>query len=416
MHSTPGPVRRIRAHAGLHHLRRPATADAPAFDLAYLRERPGIGPVVLMIPGGPGIAVPLPYRGVRRRATRAGLDVIMVEHRGVGLSRHDLAGEDLPAAAVTVAQVVEDLRAVLDAEGIDRALVSGSSYGAYVAAAFAVSHPERLRGLVLDAPVLGAQDFATVREHARALLWRGDAPGIDAATARVAAKIRTLVQRDGVDPLPLGAEVLPLYNLGGAQLVERFLDQLVVGRAPLTSRALGMATAGGSAGTRVPHLLETDLVAPIAYGELRFASPVDGKIFDPGLTLGADDAPPFTGESFDLDSQLTGVTCPAVVLCGDQDFTTPLPIARRVAADLPEATLVVLPGHGHSALDARPNVLLAAIRALDRGRQRELPARARRLVAEGGGGPTSLFLPAVRALLALDRLLRPRGRTPRGLR
>lgn len=412
MHGTTDRPR----HPGPRRVRRPATATSPAFDLAYLREHPGAGPVVLVVPGGPGIAVPLPYRGVRRRAARAGLDVIMVEHRGVGLSRHDLEGADLPAEALTVTQVVEDLRAVLDAEGIDRALVSGSSYGAYVAAALAVTHPERVRGLVLDAPVLGAHDFATVREHARALLWRGDAPGIDAETSRVAAKIRTLVQRDGLDPLPLGASVLPLYDLGGAALVERYLDQLVVSRAPLTTWLLGRITTGGSARTRVPHLLETDLVAPIAYGELRFASPVDGKIFDPGLTLGADDAPPFTGESFDLDTQLAVVTCPAVVLCGDRDLTTPLPIARRVAADLPDATLVVLPGHGHSALDARPGILLAALRALDRGTQRELPARARRLVAAGGGGLTSLLLPAVRALLALDRLLRPRGRTPRGLR
>lgn len=49
---------------------------------------------------------------------------------------------------------VADLAAVLDAEGLDRVIVTGTSYGSYIAAAFAVTHPHRLAGLVLDSATL----------------------------------------------------------------------------------------------------------------------------------------------------------------------------------------------------------------------------------------------------------------------
>lgn len=384
-------------------------------DIAYLRERPGSGPVVVEIPGGPGVAVPLPYRRFRARAARAGLDLIMVEHRGVGLSRRDVTGRDLPAPAVSVPQVVADLAAVLDAEGIERAIVSGASYGSYVAAAFAVTHPERTAGLVLDSPVLGADDYRAVRRHARALLWEGTTG--DATTRRIAGKIRTLVQRDGHRPLELGASLLPLYDVGGTALVETFLDQLVVHRAPLTRRIMRLLTGPAEGDSLVRHLVETDLVAPIAFGELRFGSPVDGHIFDPGYLLGQTVAPPFTGEHYDFPAQLAAVTAPAVVICGDRDLVTPLPLAQAAATALPHATLLQLPEHGHSALDSRPAVLLAVLRALSRGDQKRLPGSARRLIAHSRGTAISESQRrALQVLLGIDRVLAPLPRTPRALR
>lgn len=117
---------------GLDSIRRPAVpggADVPEadsatfgeFDLHYARTGPrGVTPVVV-IPGGPGLASVWPYRAFRKRAARRGLDVIMVEHRGVGLSRRDLHGNDLRPEAMTLASVVDDLEAVLAAEGVRRA-------------------------------------------------------------------------------------------------------------------------------------------------------------------------------------------------------------------------------------------------------------------------------------------------------
>ncbi|MDF2993630.1 MAG: hydrolase, partial [Microbacterium sp.] len=108
-------------------VRRPATEETPAFDLTYVRSGPRGATPVLVIPGGPGLASVVPYRGLRRWAARGGLDLIMVEHRGVGRSRTGLDGRPLPPAAMRVTAVLDDLAAVLDAEAIDRAVIVGSS-------------------------------------------------------------------------------------------------------------------------------------------------------------------------------------------------------------------------------------------------------------------------------------------------
>src|SRR6516225_1239895 len=93
---------RLAAIPGVRPVRRPvmpvaadadgaelSSADHGEFDLYYVRSgRKSKHPLVI-IPGGPGAASVALYRGLRRRAAVEGLDVIMIEHRGVGLSRHD---------------------------------------------------------------------------------------------------------------------------------------------------------------------------------------------------------------------------------------------------------------------------------------------------------------------------------------
>lgn len=116
-------------HEQVRALRRPAADGVPAFDLRYVRSGPRTSTPALIIPGGPGLASVLPYRGLRRRAAAGGLDVLMVEHRGVGRSRRDEAGHVLPPAAMRITAVLDDFAAVLDAESVDRAYVVGSSYG-----------------------------------------------------------------------------------------------------------------------------------------------------------------------------------------------------------------------------------------------------------------------------------------------
>lgn len=97
----------VRSVRGLRRVRRPATASGPEFDLHYVRQpvtgaRPAGLPIVI-IPGGPGLGSLLLFTGLRARAARAGLDVIMIEHRGIGLSRTDTNGADLPLEAMRVA-------------------------------------------------------------------------------------------------------------------------------------------------------------------------------------------------------------------------------------------------------------------------------------------------------------------------
>src|ERR1700733_11569966 len=158
-------------------VRRPVSpGNAEQFDLYYVRTgRKSAHPLVI-IPGGPGVASLQVYRGLRRRATAAGLDVIMIEHRGVGMSRHDDFGADLPPHALTVDQVVDDVAAVLDDAHVDSAVIYGTSYGTYIAAGLGVRHPGRVSAMVLDSPLLSRHDIVLVREALRGLLVYGETP------------------------------------------------------------------------------------------------------------------------------------------------------------------------------------------------------------------------------------------------
>ena len=114
---------------------------------------------LVLIPGGPGVASVALYRGFRRRAAAEGLDVIMVEHRGVGMSRHDDRGADLPPEALTIDQAVDDMAAVLEDADVDKAVIYGTSYGTYLAAGVGVRHPDRVHAMILDSPLLSADDI-----------------------------------------------------------------------------------------------------------------------------------------------------------------------------------------------------------------------------------------------------------------
>src|SRR5690606_35122744 len=148
---------RRRAHAklaalpGVRGVRRPLAADRDdEFDVFYVRTGRKSNHPVVVIPGGPGAASIALYRAFRRRAALAGLDVIMVEHRGVGLSRHEDRGADLPSEALSVDAVVDDIAAVLDDAQVGQAIVYGTSYGTYLAAGLGVRHPGRIHAMVLD--------------------------------------------------------------------------------------------------------------------------------------------------------------------------------------------------------------------------------------------------------------------------
>src|SRR5262249_34857889 len=72
--------------------------------------------------------------------------VILFDRRGVGLS------DRLPADVIpTLAERIDDIRAVMDAVGSRQAVILGVADGGPVAAKFAAAYPERTRALVLDA-------------------------------------------------------------------------------------------------------------------------------------------------------------------------------------------------------------------------------------------------------------------------
>ena len=117
------------------------------FHLAY--QVLGEGPVNLVsVASGPGSHIefmwmePSLARWLRRLASFSRL--IVYDGRGVGLS------DPIPANATpTVDEQVDDLRAVLDDAGCERAVVLGYLAGCAPALTFGATHPERVESVIL---------------------------------------------------------------------------------------------------------------------------------------------------------------------------------------------------------------------------------------------------------------------------
>jgi proline iminopeptidase len=392
---------KLAALPGVRPVRRPLRpGDAEQFDLFYVPTgRKSAHPLVI-IPGGPGTASLALYRGLRRRAVIAGLDVIMIEHRGVGMSRHDDSGADLPPEALTIDQVVDDVTAVLDDAQVDKAVIYGSSYGTYVAAGVGVRHPERVHAMVLDSPVLSAGDIEAVREATRRALWDGDDP----QTAELAPKVRQLVEDGSLTPAATQL-AMALYSYVGPAVLQRQLDLLLQGRRWLwtvldrVARFLFERMA--------PYRHEPDLVGRIGYRELNYGAVPDGEPLDPAVPFRecAASGTEFEGEPYDLVAEMPRFTWPTVVISGGHDLITPPTVAQRIASLIPGAVLVNLATAGHSAIDLRERAALDIARAVYSGDIDKLPGRARELDAKPGGLGVRLLVWAIAAAAAVESVL-----------
>lgn len=388
---------------GVRPVRRPVSPGSDEeFDLFYVRTGHKSAHPLVIIPGGPGVASLRLYHGFRRRAAAAGLDVIMVEHRGLGMSRHDDAGADLPPQALTVDQVVDDVAAVLDDAHVDSAVIYGSSYGSYLAAGVGVRHPGRVHAMILDSPVLSAHDIVAVREAIRAVLLRGDSP----ETQSLAPKVRRLVDAGVLTP-SAGQVAATVYGYGGAPMLNHQLDLLLTGRKMLWRALVRFTTMGVS--RKVPYRYESDLVSRIAFRELNYAAEPDGLPLDPAVAVREtmEMTADFEAEPYDLAAEMPKFNWPTVVIGGGRDLVTPPAVAERVAALLPQAVLLRLPTMAHSALDFREPAALAIAAAVCRGEFEGLAARARELDALPARLPMRLLWKAIDLAATVEAAVPP---------
>jgi pimeloyl-ACP methyl ester carboxylesterase len=249
------------------------SASAPAPTLSF--DDAGSGaPVVLLHP------FPFDRRFwadlARRLATTR--RVIVPDLRGFG--RTPLAGD------FSIADLADDLAALLDHLGLARAHVGGLSMGGYVALAFAARHPHRLAGLLLADTKAG--------------------PDTEAARAARAEAI-ALVDEGGV----------PAY-------VERQLPRLV---------------------------------APAALA--RTADELRRLCGQPAATVKAGlcalrDRP-------DRTPDLAAITCPTLVVVGQEDVLTPPSEAALMVSRIPGSRLVELPGVGHLPPLEEPEAFARAV-------------------------------------------------------
>ncbi len=102
-------------------------------------------------------------------------------------------GSDLPPEGVTLGAYADQLRALLDHLGIDRADVVGHSMGALVATEFALTHPARTRSLAALNAVFQRTSEQRAAVESRAALLR---------TAGLAGTVAPTLQRWFGDPVP----------------------------------------------------------------------------------------------------------------------------------------------------------------------------------------------------------------------
>lgn len=439
-----------RAMPGVHTVRRPVVddgdgrlgADEDVFDLTYVRNRPGDGgrrgaapggpstslvdpgtsvPIVV-IPGGPGLASVLMYARFRKTAVKRGLDVVMMDHRGTGLSRVRPNGTLLPREAMRSRFVVDDLAAVLDAEGIERAVVVGSSYGTYVAQAFAAVHPDRVAGLVLDSPMLEVSPTVAHPEAHPAAHPAGQpaAPSDKETVARYAVevldapKFRSLVEEGAIagdaagEPIPvdeLGEHARILHEFAGPEVLDAYYNQLRLGKARRAREFLS-SLGGKDFESDRPTVFAVDLVNEIAFRELGYGVVPDSPfVTATRFREAAAGYSPFAGPDVDIAAALPEYPGPIAVVSGRRDLRTPRPVAEVIVTRAQHGVLVDVPDHGHSALDTHQNVLLAVAEAVVAGRTDELawnPGRWAGIPRSGTGN--HLMGKVFRAALAWDRL------------
>jgi pimeloyl-ACP methyl ester carboxylesterase len=86
-----------------------------------------------------------------------------------------------------------------------------------------------------------------------------------------------------------------------------------------------------------------------------------GKRFD-GMGLSKSDVIRLSHSmrSLDLTSQVSRVTCPVMVLCGEKDSAN-LKASKKLSELLPRATLQIVPGAGHEMNKDAPEIIAAVL-------------------------------------------------------
>jgi pimeloyl-ACP methyl ester carboxylesterase len=164
--------------------------------------------------------------------------------------------------------------------------------------------------------------------------------------------------------LDLSPFALAGHSMGGGIAIEYAL------RFPERLGALVLVGTGGR--LRVaPQILDgilqdfdqtTRLVATWAHGEAvdpvmleRYVAQL--RTVSPAL-LHADFA---ASDAFDRLADLSAISVPTLVICGENDRMTPLKYSRALAAQIPAAQLVVIPNAGHMVQLERPQLVATAI-------------------------------------------------------
>jgi pimeloyl-ACP methyl ester carboxylesterase len=278
----------------------------------------------------------------------------------------------------TTADTVDDLEDLRVALGAGKLLLDGISYGTFVAQRYALAHPDRVSGLVLDS-VVPAEGVSMLSEVSIKATGRVLGPQTTKALATVVREHHNGPQLlDMLTSLSVGAPRDQGYKTaieqaaaGDDASLNRWLDgvaEVVHGwKAEMLSQGLHAST------------LCADSPAP--WGDA--SAPLEGRqaaLDAAAAKLSDDDLYPFdrataTGNGFALQClywppvstpdperprELPDV--PMLLLNGDRDLSTPMEWAQQVAERAPDGRLIIVKGAGHDVQDQGDPNALAAVR------------------------------------------------------
>ena len=254
-------------------------------DCSIFYEATGDGPPLLMLMGF-GLdrgswMMQVPHFRKRFRC-------LLVDNRGVGSS-------GAPPGPYRMAQMAADARAVLDAEGVERAHVLGLSMGGMMAQHLALESPERIDRLVL------ACTTASMGVHGEALA----------------------VQAEQLLGLPLGWRERPvevafdLVQFGHFMADVIFSPEFLAAGGDMLKQMMAMFVER----LPPPRVLVAQLAAILGH---------------------------------DVTARLAGIRAPTLVFGGAEDTLIPAEHSASLAAGIPGARLTLAPGGSHAINVERP--------------------------------------------------------------
>ena len=260
-------------------------------------RRAGNGPA-LIFQNGLGVTITF-WETMAARFARKGYTTVLWDYRGHG--RSDPARDPL---GMSLEICVEDLAAVLDAHGLEKACLLGHSMGSQLGFEFYRRYPGRVTGLV---PTLG-----TYRKAISTFFGRPRAAEAVYAAARF-----------GALQCPRLAKALT-----GLAAKNPRLSDLIVRRLSIVH----------------PKLSPKDWLPPY----LDHMAKLDVRVFF--ALAGAI-------KEHDASDLLGRVDVPTLVIAGDRDFFCPPKVAREMAERIPGAELLLVPGGSHAATIEQPELI-----------------------------------------------------------
>ncbi len=253
------------------------------------------GPIFYETHGTGEPLVLIPGLGTTHAFFRGIIPTLAERHRVVALDLCGIGQSAKPRIRYSVELWAADIAALLDRLGLEKAHILGSSLGGCVALTFADLYPARTRSLVL------------------------------AATFSEIDRLLELNYRVRIDLIE---------TVGMTKLLADFAATALFGRTFLETEA-GRAAAENT--LAVIQGNDQDIYLDHLRAVLRFGRCEPDQAAEPKFT-----------------SRLPAITCPALVMCGEEDVLTVPKFSRILASQLPNARLLIQPRCGHVNLIEQP--------------------------------------------------------------